>query len=270
MVTCLMFGAWIAFGRRKTKPQTNAQQLDIEDRSSQQLQELAKLTGELVHEIKNPLSTLKLNLKLVQEQFEAGELPMPEAHRAQRKLAIIQDEADRLDKLLTSFLSYVRQPELQWRTVSLSELVADVVDFYSPQAIQNQVTLRQGYAAETLHVRIDVEMFKQVLLNMFINAQQAMPEGGELMIATRRQEKNALVQISDTGCGIPADRLPRLFTPYFSTRRKGTGLGLATAQKIMTLFGGTISVDSEPGQGSSFTIGLPLHRLETAAQEVHD
>lgn len=236
----------------------------------QRLQELAQLTGELAHEIKNPLSTLKLNVRLVQEQLGEDPQATPQVRRARQKLTIIEEEADRLEKLLTGFLGYVRQPDCQWRTVDVSELVGEVVDFYHPQALQHRITLRHSLTSAPLPTRLDAAMFKQALLNLFINAQQAMPKGGELLVHTQREDTHARIQISDTGCGIAADKLPHLFTPYFSLRRKGTGLGLATVKKIVTLFSGTISVDSEPDQGTLFTIRLPLEQAEVKTQEIHN
>jgi signal transduction histidine kinase len=101
-------------------------------------------------------------------------------------------------------------------------------------------------------------MLKQVILNLFINAQQAMNAGGELMIRTDLSKNDALIQISDTGSGIAPDKLPHIFESYHSGRPQGTGLGLATAKKIVTAHNGTITVASEPGKGTSFTIKLPL------------
>ncbi|MHC4062814.1 MAG: sensor histidine kinase [Planctomycetota bacterium] len=101
-------------------------------------------------------------------------------------------------------------------------------------------------------------MLKQVVLNLFINAQQAMSGGGELMVRTGRQNDDAIIQISDTGSGIAPERLPNIFDAYFSTRPHGSGLGLPTAKKIVEAHNGTITVDSELGKGTSFTIRLPL------------
>ena len=101
-------------------------------------------------------------------------------------------------------------------------------------------------------------MLKQVILNLFINAQQAMSDGGELIIRTGRQKKDAIIQISDTGSGIAPDKLPGIFDAFYSSRSQGTGLGLPTAKRIVEAHNGTITVDSEPGKGTLFTIRLPL------------
>lgn len=244
-------------------------------------EELTKLTGELAHEIKNPLSTVKINLQLAKEALDDVDLTEPSRvlwdqcrHSlagAARKIAVVQKETDRLEQILDSFLKYVRRPDLQLATVDLNELVGDMVDFYSPQAYSRTLTVRQGLCNEPLLCRADPGALKQVLLNLFINSQQAMEgsptrisalgtpvNGGELMIRTLRQAERAVVQISDTGKGIPPERLSSIFQPYHSSRSGGTGLGLATAKKIVEAHGGAISVHSEVGKGTSFTIQLPL------------
>jgi signal transduction histidine kinase len=233
-----------------------------------QLEELSKLTGELAHEIKNPLSTIKINLKLAAEELEDANLAASgkidseknaqRFQRALRKIAIIQKETDRLEHILDGFLRYISRPELQLEPVNINELLSDMVDFYSPQAYSNSITIRLGLSNEPLVCKVDAGMLKQVVLNLFINALQAMNSGGELMIRTSKQKEKAVIQISDTGRGIAPDKLPDLFKPYCSFRPSGTGLGLATAKRIVELHKGTITVDSEPGKGTLFTIKLPL------------
>jgi len=240
----------------------------------EQLEELAKLTGELAHEIKNPLSTIKINLKLISEELqvpdvtESGKMSLDKdgqkLARARRKIAIIQKETDRLEEILDGFLRYINRAELQLANVNINELVSDMIDFYSPQAYSHSITIRQGLQNEPLICKIDARMLKQVILNLFVNAQYAMSNGGELMIRTDNQQTNAVIQISDTGCGIDKDILRNIFKPYYSSRPEGMGLGLATARKIVEGHKGTITVNSEPGKGTSFTIKLPL----LAADEV--
>lgn len=234
-------------------------------------EELTRLTGELAHEIKNPLSTIKVNLKLAEEALQDIDLSDPgrvlwdqsrsRLAGASRKIAIIQKETDRLEQILDGFLRYVRRPDLQLETIDLNELVGDMIDFYSPQAYSHSLTVRQSLAHGPLTCRVDPGAIKQVLLNLFINAQQAMDTGGDLMIWTRRRGGYVVIEINDTGRGIAPERLPNLFRPYQSSRSSGMGLGLATAKKIIEAHQGEISVHSEPGKGTSFSIALPL--LET-------
>lgn len=240
---------------------------------------LTRLTGELAHEIKNPLSTIKVNLKLTKEALEDIDLREPNKpaldrcqqglSSAMRKITIIQKETDRLEQIVDGFLRYVKRPDLHLVTMDLNELVGDMVDFYLPQAYSHSLTLRHSLAAAPLICRVDAGALKQVLLNLLINAQQAMDRGGELMIRTRSRSGKAVIQIDDTGRGIPAEKLPTLFQPYCSFRAGGTGLGLATAKKIVESHGGTISVHSEVGKGTSFTIELPLAGAGCASDEVN-
>ena len=230
-----------------------------------QLQELSKLTGRLAHEIKNPLSTIKLSLELVSEELagsasgrSGANKEEPGLARARRKIAVIQKETDRLEHILDAFLRYIDRMELHPESTDINELVGDMIDFYSPQAYSRSVTIRQGLHPEPLVCRVDADMLKQVVLNLFINAQQAMSNGGELMIRTDRRDQDAVIQISDTGHGIAPERLPQIFDAYHSSRPRGSGLGLPTAKKIIDAHKGTITVNSEPGKGTSFTIRLPL------------
>ena len=235
---------------------------------SGQLEQLAKLTGELAHEIKNPLSTIKVNLKLIAEELSsvdsdgAGGESDQRLVRAQRKLGVIQQEADRLEKILDGFLRYVGRTELDLARTDINELVDQVVDFYSPQAQGHSITLRQELCESPLVCKVDPAMLKQVILNLFINAQQAIEGGGELIVRTDKSDSNAQIIISDTGPGIRPDKLERIFEPFFSSRSGGTGLGLPTAKRIVEAHGGRISVTSDAGKGTALVIELPLSQSQ--------
>jgi signal transduction histidine kinase len=236
------------------------------ERHIRQLEELGKLMGELAHEIKNPLSTIKINLRLIKEELESlaklsrssTDLNDQRFGRALRKIAVIQKETDRLEQILDGFLRYVDRTELQLSRIDVNELVSDMIDFYSPQAYSRSITIRQALHHEELICNLDAAVLKQAILNLFINAQQAMSSGGELIIKTDRQDGGAVIQISDTGTGIGPDKLGRIFEPYYSSRPEGSGLGLATTKKVVEAHHGTIAVRSELGKGTSFTIKLPL------------
>jgi len=243
-------------------------------------QELARLTGELAHEIRNPLSTIKVNLKLTKEALEdidpaeSGSVALRQHGHALasalRKITVIQKETDRLDQVVEGFLRCVRQADLQLATVDLNELVGDMIDFYWPQAHSHALTMRHSLTGEPLMARVDAGALKQVLLNLFINAQQAMDKAGELIVRTSQRGHRGVLEISDTAGGIAPETLPSIFRPYYSSRSGGTGLGLATAKKIVEAHHGTISVHSELGKGTSFTIELPLVEADSAAREVSE
>ncbi len=227
--------------------------------AGEQFEELARLTGELAHEIKNPLSTVKVNLQLIREDLEtlADDDVDGDIARARRKIGVVKKETDRLEQILESFLRYVAKTELQLVSADINELVGDMIDFYAPQAQKHAITLRYQLSGSQIMCRVDVDMLKQVLLNLFVNAQQAMTGPGELMVTTNTEGGFAIIRISDTGPGIAPDKLPHIFDAYFSSRRDGTGLGLSTARKIILAHGGSIDVQSEEGKGASFTIRLP-------------
>ncbi|MHC4693855.1 MAG: histidine kinase dimerization/phospho-acceptor domain-containing protein, partial [Planctomycetota bacterium] len=148
------------------------------------VEELGKLTGELAHEIKNPLSSIKINLKLAREELEAAKSAQggqtggghngQEFTRALRKIAVIEKETDRLERILEGFLRYIGKTELQLASVDISSLVSDMIDFYSPQARSHSIIIRQQLYDKPLVCKADEGMLKQVILNLFINAQQAM------------------------------------------------------------------------------------------------
>jgi len=235
----------------------------------ERLEELSRLTGGLAHEIKNPLSTIKVNLKLIGEDLDRPEYaksgaatsngPDKGPARAIRKIAVVQKETDRLEQILDGFLRYIDRAELNAAPTNINELLGDMIDFFSPQAHSHSITVRQALHDAPLTCKIDADMLKQAVLNLFINAQQAMGKGGELMIRTGQEKNQAVISINDTGSGIAPDKLPHIFDAYYSSRPRGSGLGLPTAKKIIAAHNGSIAVRSDLGKGTSFTIKLPLH-----------
>jgi len=237
---------------------------DDQQKREDDLEELGKLTGQLAHEIKNPLSTIKINLKLISEELTRGlqnRAAIDEGQifkRSLRKIDVVEKEADRLEQILEGFLRYVDRSQLQLSNVDINQLAGDMIDFYSPQCQRHSITIRKGLCSKPLVCNADSDMLKQAILNLFINAQQAMKDGGELIIRTEKQKDNAVIEISDTGRGIKAENLERIFDAYYSSRHGGSGLGLPTTKKIIESHKGTITVNSVMGQGTSFRISLPL------------
>jgi len=225
------------------------------DVRQKQIEELSKLTGGLAHELKNPLSTIKVNLKLISENIDPSDSG---SSGLLRKIQILQKETDRLAQILDNFLRYIGRPELQLETVDVNSLVGEMADFFEAQARSNNITMRVGLKNAALVCNVDADMIKQVLLNLFINAQQAITDQGEIIVKTDLQAPNAIITISDTGKGIDAEKLDRIFDAYYTSRRGGSGLGLPTARKIIEAHKGSISVNSDPGKGTSFSISLPL------------
>ena len=232
-----------------------------------QLAEMGKLAAGLAHELKNPLSTLKLNLQLLEEDL-AG-LPGGAGQRSTTRIATLKKEADRLRQTLDDFLRYAGRLELRLQAVSLNSLVEELIDFLVPQAQVAQVRVHTSLAPEDPHCRLDVNLFKQALLNLLLNAIQAMPpeqispaHPRELLVRTLQSKETAILYVSDTGVGIPPENLPRIFEVYFTTKKGGTGLGLPTTRRIIEEHNGHITVQSEPGRGTTFRVELPLARID--------
>lgn len=223
-----------------------------------QYAELAELAGGFIHEIKNHLSTLGLNLQLLSEDFED-----PQSHRERRALERVkrlQGECNRLVDVSNDFLRFARVQEVERTPADLGEVIEEVVDFFNPTARAANIEIKSYLPGDLPPVALDADLFKQALLNLLLNAQQAMPDGGEITLQAGRDGDGdgVLLSVIDTGKGIAPEVAEKVFRPFFSTRPGGTGLGLATTRKIVAAHGGTIEVQSEVGRGSKFTIRLPL------------
>lgn len=217
--------------------------------------ELASLAGGLAHEIKNPLSTLSLNLQLLAEDF--GQPESQRERRALQKIETLQRECKRLETILDDFLRFARVSDLAFEPTSVNRIVEEVIEFFAPQVTQSNAVLRTDLRPDLPPVRIDRDSFKQALLNLLLNGLQAMTGGGELIVRTRAEQGRVCVDVIDTGPGIPADAADKIFKPFFSTRKGGSGLGLPTTRRIIEAHQGELAVASEPGKGTSFTIRLP-------------
>ena len=253
---------------------------------------LAELAGGFIHEIKNHLSTLGLNLQLLTEDFEN-----PETHRERRALTRIQKlqaECERLVQVANDFLRFARIRDIDKRPTSLVKVIEEMVDFFGPTARAASIEIKTFLSADLPPVLLDADLFKQALLNLMLNAEQAMPQGGELTIQAAMEpdcanagewqagsgqhsgtptlvhspSRMVCLSLIDTGKGIAPELLAKIFRPFFSTRTGGSGLGLPTTRKIIEAHGGTIEVQSEPGRGTKFTIRLPVSDPEPPAKSV--
>ena len=230
-----------------------------------QVVELSVITGGLAHEIRNSLSTLRMNLQLLaedwqraQDQAADGALDAEEiVRRSRSRIGVLSRESERLEGILEDFLRFVSKRELRLSRCDLSRLVGEMSDFYRPQAQAHEVAMTVVSAAEPLICEVDENLMKQALLNLMINAQQSMTEGGSLTVQlSAENDRIARIDVIDTGPGIAQEQLPRVFDAYFSTKKRGTGLGLTTTRQIVREHGGRIHVHSETGHGTCFSILL--------------
>ncbi|MGE5610412.1 MAG: sensor histidine kinase [Bacillota bacterium] len=228
----------------------------IQDRVKQaeRLAELGTLTGGLAHEIKNPLSTIQLNLQLLQEDLTPDN---PAYSRLVNRLNTCERETSRLRDILDDFLRYAGKMELERKPVELNRLCEDLVDFFVPQAQLQKVQLRLKRGPNDVVVSADEKLLKQAVLNLMLNATQAMPNGGELILAVSQTPSEAVIEVIDTGTGIPPETVKKVFDAYYSTKKGGTGLGLAMTRRIVREHGGRVVVTSEVGKGSDFALRLP-------------
>ena len=250
-VSSLMIGgcvAWLAY-RRYERLQQRA-------REAERLAELGTLTGGVAHELKNPLSTIQLNLQLLGEDLS----PEDPAHsRLVSRLTTVRRETARLRDILDDFLRFAGRMELVRKPANLNDILEELVDFYAPQAQLQRVALRLRKHDGPLIATVDDRLLKQAILNLMINALQAMPEaGGEIILSAGRNDSQAVIDVIDTGRGMDADTQSKIFEAYYSTKRTGTGLGLAISRRIVREHGGDLRVTSEVGKGSDFTIALPI------------
>jgi two-component system sensor histidine kinase HydH len=227
-----------------------------ESAASRQYAELAGLAGQLIHEIKNHLGTLDINLQLLGE-----ELAQPETQkerRALRRVQKLQGECRRLAELSNDFLRFAHAGELHREACDLKEILEEMADFHGPTARQAGIDIKLFLPASLPRVAVDRELFKQALLNLILNACQAMPHGGQLTIQAETRPREVWLSFIDTGVGMPPEIQEQIFKPFFTTRTGGSGLGLSTTRKIVEAHGGTIEVQSAVGKGTKFTLRLPV------------
>ena len=235
---------------------------------AERLAELGSMTAGLAHEIKNPLSTVGLNAQLLAEGLNDADMHDDDRERLLRRLDALSREAERLRAILTDFLQFAGRVKIDARPRDLVRIVNDLQDFFHPQCTQNRIVLRTKLPEQPVAVLVDEGLFKQALLNLMINATQAMADAavegddqagprGELILQVEGDDSEARVHVIDTGPGIEPDRLKQIFHPYVSHTTGGTGLGLSTARRIIEEHGGSIVAHSDVGRGSDFVIHLP-------------
>jgi two-component system sensor histidine kinase PilS (NtrC family) len=210
----------------------------------------------MAHEIRNPLAANSGSIEVLERELSLDPVNRHLMH-------IVLREADRLNSLITDFLLYARPTPRSRETINLPQLVRDLLAVFSnrtdiPAGIQLETNLEEGLTLET-----DPKLVQQILWNLINNAAEAMPQGGRLCLSCTRLSGPAeadgflQIQVSDSGRGIPEERLGRIFEPFFTTREQGTGLGLSTVWRIVESLEGQVSVQSRVGEGTTFTIELP-------------
>lgn len=222
---------------------------------SDDARELAELAGGFIHEIKNHLNTLSLNLQLLAEDYENPQ--SPRERRAGERVALLTERCRVLVDLSNDFLRFARMDEPERRPVSAESLFVRLADFLEPTAKSQRIEIHWQVEPDLPPVSLDAELFEKVLLNLMLNAEDAMPDGGTLTLQARAEPGAVAFDVIDTGVGMDAELAEKIFDPFLTTKSHGHGLGLATARKIVRAHGGTITVQSEPGRGTKFTVRIP-------------
>ena len=223
---------------------------------------LARLAGGLAHEIKNPLSTMAINLTLLEEEWERphpGESELsPREQRSLKRVRTLSREVARLEGIVDDFLRFARGGAVNRAPQDLVELVHRTLEFLEPEHSDADIRVHVDLPSKLPLVMCDRGAIEQALMNLLVNARHVMEGGGELIVRLARIGSDAELTITDTGVGMSPEDLEHCFELYWSTKRKGTGLGLPTVARIVEEHEGTIEVVSEAGRGTSFRIMLPL------------
>ena len=247
-------------------------------RGAERLAEIGAMTGGLAHEIKNPLSTIGLNAQLLGEVIDELPIEKDDKGRLERRIGSLRREVDRLRGILQDFLEYAGELRLDRRPADLNTVVEELVDFFMPQAQKKGVRLLSDLNAKPALASLDVPHIKQALLNLMLNAVEAMAgrgdgvdtASGEREVTPRelilRTERGTLpggdsvlrLHVIDTGPGIGPEALEKIFRPYFTTKSGGSGLGLPTTRRIIEAHDGRIDVHTSAGKGTDFVLTLPV------------
>jgi signal transduction histidine kinase len=225
------------------------------DELRQRHEQLAALAGSLAHEIKNPLSVIRMNMDLLAEDFAQPQTPRE--RRALAKIDMVGRQCTRLETLLNDFLHFNKVGQLELRLGSLNEQIERVLDLFEPQAEEAGVDVVRYLDPDLPSILLNGETLQAALLNLVKNALEAMPDGGQLIARTHVIRHGVALDLIDTGVGMDERTAMKMFDAFFTTKSGGSGLGLPTARRIIEAHGGRIHVQSEAGRGTQFTLEFP-------------
>jgi signal transduction histidine kinase len=259
---------------------TEARQKTFEAIESERIQALTLLAASVAHEIGNPLNALHIHLQLMEREVKklktvpanpqllsrsspknAGtEFVAAEAGaKLEQYLDVAKGEIHRLDYIVTQFLGAIRPAPVQLKMASLNEVVEKTVELLRPEIENRGVAVKTKLARNLTATPVDATQLQQVLVNLIKNASQAMTTGGTLTLQTGETNDDVWVSVADTGGGIPQEQINRIFEPFYTTKKKGSGLGLMIVQRIVRAHNGRIELESHVGKGTTFRVWLPLH-----------
>jgi two-component system, NtrC family, sensor histidine kinase HydH len=224
---------------------------------SERLAAIGELAASVVHEVRNPLSAVKMNVSILQKKY--GDDPATKEH-----FDLARAQIERLDAMLEDLLDYSKPVALNLQTVSILELISDARKTADTECKARNVIIESSLPDSNLTIKADRDRLAQVLLNLLLNALQASPEKSKILVRAEEyysgNESFVRLSISDQGHGITAENLARVFEPFFTTRKHGTGLGLSNSRKIVEAHGGTLTLESKINTGTTATLTLPKER----------
>jgi len=234
----------------------------VDSQSNQVLQkqynELAEVAGSLAHEIKTPLSVIRMNVEFLAEDFAKSE--NPEVRRASERVDTVKKHCVRLENLLNDFLKFTRLSQLELINGSLNDITEQVLDLCEADAVERKVEVVRYLDPDLPFIKLDRQTLHAALLNLVKNALESMEDGGELVVRTRLTPQAVALDLIDTGKGMDDTTLLNMFSAFYTTKDGGSGLGLPMAKKIIEAHGGLISVQSDQGSGTQFTLEFPMPR----------
>ena len=227
------------------------EQLRREVAQSERMKSIAILASGMAHEIKNPLTPIKTFSEELPSRLDDKEFLLKFSR-------IINKEVDRIDKLVQELLNFAKPSPPELKETNIHQLIAHTLDLLNSEIIRHKINLSTSFENQNILIKIDPKQIKQALLNIFLNAIDAMPKEGKLSVIMSEAKQSLIIEISDTGCGIEPKDLPHIFDPFFTKKDHGTGLGLSITHEIIKNHNGKIFVESILGKGTNFRIELPL------------
>lgn len=238
---------------------TEKRKKETQLRRAESLAALTTLAAGVAHEINNPLGSISIRIQLLEKLLRAE---TPDKTAMAKHLGVVKEEVDRLKQIVVDFLFAVRPMDIQLISENPGVILGEIAELVEPEAERKGIEMRVSIDDNLPQVLMDKRHIKQALLNLIQNAMAAMPEGGTLTLKAEQTDDEVRFSVADTGTGIPEELLTKIFEPYFTTKKSGTGLGLTITFKIVKEHAGDISLESKEGAGSTFTIHLPVPQKE--------
>ena len=241
---------------------TEARQKTFEAIESERIHSLTLLAASVAHEIGNPLNALHIHLQLMSREVkklrhaEAGEADQA-ASKLEHYLDVAKGEITRLDYIVTQFLQAIRPSPPQFTVASLNDVARETLELLRPELDNRGLNIKEKLVRRLAPAPLDAGQIKQALVNLIKNAMQAMTRGGTLTVATGQNTEEVWISVADTGGGISPDQVNHIFEPFYTTKKKGTGLGLMIVQRIVRQHGGHIELETRLGAGATFRLWLP-------------